>query len=125
MGREERRNREERELLGLELLGAQKARRAMAARLADAVAHVLGAIGVTVTVTLQDGAGDSKTGAVPFSTYCYLSWGRGFHAQAQEDQRKIARAHLEESLVAITKQREALEAAMAADEKPKSEEVPS
>lgn len=106
----------ERELHGLELLGAQKARRSMAARLADAVAHVLGAIGVTVTATMQDAPGNPKTGSVPFSTYCYLSWGAAFHAQAIEDQRQIARAHIKESMVALEKQLAALEAQIAAED---------
>lgn len=88
----------------LELVGAQKARRAMAARLTDAVAHVLGGIGVSLTVTIQDAEGDPKTGAVPFSTYSYCSWGAPFHAQAVEDQEKIAVAHVSESIVALQKQ---------------------
>ncbi len=94
----------ERQISPLELLGAQKARRAIAARLADAVAHVLGGIGVSLTVTIQDAEGDPKTGAVPFSTYSYCSWGAAFHAQAAEDQEKIAVAHISESIVALQKQ---------------------
>ena len=97
-------------LAGLELLGAQKARRAMASRLADAVAHVLGGIGVTLTVTIQESEGDTKTGAVPFSTYVYVSWGASFHAQAVEDQEKIAVAHLTESIEGLQKQLSALNA---------------
>lgn len=88
----------------MELVGAQKARRAMAARLADAVAHVLGGIGVSLTVTVQDSEGDPKTGAVPFSTYSYCSWGAAFHQQAPEDQEKLALAHLAESIEALRKQ---------------------
>jgi hypothetical protein len=93
----------------LELIGAQKARRAMASRLADAVAHVLGGIGVSLTVTIQDAEGDTKTGAVPFSTYSYCSWGAAFHAQAVEDQDKIAVAHIGESIVALQKQLAAIQ----------------
>jgi hypothetical protein len=88
----------------LETLGAQKARQAMASRLADAVAHVLGGVGVSLTVTIQEAEGDTKTGAVPFSTYSYCSWGALFHAQAREDQAKIAIAHISESIVALQKQ---------------------
>lgn len=93
----------------LEVLGAQKARRAMASRLADAVAHILGGIGVSLTVTIQDAEGNVKTGAVPFSTYSYCSWGAAFHAQAVEDQEKIAVAHLSESIVALQKQLAAIQ----------------
>jgi hypothetical protein len=95
------------------VLGATKARRAMAARLSDAVAHVTGAIGATITVTLQEAAGDTKTGAVPFSTYCYLSWGPAFHAQDLDTQEKIAVAHLSESMVALQKQLDAIRAQFA------------
>ena len=93
----------------LELLGAQKARRAMASRLADAVVHVLGAIGVSLTVTVQDSDGDPKTGAVTFSTYSYGSWGQVFHQQAVEDQEKLAVAHISESIIALQKQLGALQ----------------
>jgi len=96
--------RQGRALSGLELLGSQKARRAMAARLAEAVAHVLGGIGVSLTVTLQDAEGDPKTGAVPFSTYSYCAWGAPFHLQAKDEQGKIAVAHISESILALQKQ---------------------
>lgn len=99
----------ERPISPLELIGAQKARRATAARLADAVAHVLGSIGVSLTVTVQDAEGNPKTGAVPFSTYSYCSWGSAFHAQATEDQEKIALAHITESIAALQKQLAAIQ----------------
>lgn len=113
------------QLQGLELLGAQKARRAIAARLADAVAHVLGGIGVTLTVTIQEAEGDTKTGAVPFSTYAYVSWGAPFYAQAIEDQEKIAVAHITESIEALQKQLAGLNAQIIArKDAPPPEEPP-
>jgi len=113
----------ERPLRGLELLGAQKARRAIAQRLADAMCHVLGGIGVTLAITIQEAEGDSKTGAVPFSTYLYVSWGRSFHAQAIEDQHKIASAHVQETLKGMQRQADMIEALVAEALRPAEEKA--
>lgn len=102
------------------MLGAQRARRAMASRLADAVAHVVGGVGVTLTITVQDGAADPKSGSVPFSTWVYCSWGAPFIAQAPEDQERIAMAHFSESISGIQKQQAQLrEKFLAEKDKPK------
>lgn len=100
----------EREPSPLEVLGAQKARRAMASRITDALPYITGAIGVTVIATMQDGPGDPTTGSVPFSVYTYLSWGAAFHAQDIKDQEQIAFAHVEQSISLLQQQLETLHA---------------
>ncbi len=90
----------------LERIGFQKARRAMAGRLAAAIVHILDGVGCTLTVTIQEGDGDPKTGSVPFSTWAYLAWNDSLKQQDIHDQEQIAIAHISETIAAMERQLE-------------------
>lgn len=101
-----KRSRLEREarLTGLELIGSQKARHAIAGRLAGAIAYALGAVGVTMHLTTQDGEADPKTNEVTFTTQTHIQWTQHLGVLDQESQEKIVLAHLRSAVKADERQ---------------------
>jgi hypothetical protein len=77
----------------LEELGAAKQKRLTLKLMADAVAHVVGACGVTLVVTLPEAIGNDN---MTVATHSYVIWGRGMNLlQTAEQIEEMMLKHLE------------------------------
>jgi hypothetical protein len=107
-----------RPLNSIELVGANKMRRALTERIVAALPGILGAVGISVYVTTPERVDEkpapgSSTVPVTFQTTNFVVWGELLNEQDPDTSEQIALAHLKEAVRAATVQLTELEAQVA------------